>query len=815
MLVIEDDDQDYKLLLRHLHGNDVSFDADRVANAKQLVEQLANGPSDWNLILADHSLPDIDVRTTLHWLMAKLPNAPVIMVSGSIGEENAVDLLLAGVDDFVSKENLARLVPAMERTVRAVAIRQSKMSAEAELELRNRALEAASNGVVISEVGDDMPVVYVNPAFERITGYAAAELIGRNCRILQRDDRVQPGLDAIREALREQGSCSAVLRNYHKDGSLFWNKLSIAPVANRRGRITHYVGIQEDISESVAQQQRLRESAAVFENAQEGMTITGLDGSIVEVNPAFTEITGYARDEVVGENPRLLQSGRHGRDFYQGMWASLTQTSRWSGEIWNRRKSGEVYPQLLTISTVRDEHGMPINYVAVFADISRLKQSEEQLEFLAHHDPLTELPNRLLFNARLTHAMEHASRNDYLVAVLFLDLDRFKNVNDAHGHPAGDGLLRLVAERLSSCVRKEDTVARIGGDEFIILLERIEAPANAGAVGDKILRAFTEPFEVDGRNQFVSASIGISIFPRDGEDAAAIIGNADTALYQAKDQGRATYRFYAPEYTEQATERATIENDLYSALENDELRLHYQPQLDLHSGAIVGVEALVRWQHPRRGLLPPGLFVPVAEESGQIREVGQWVLETACAQAAAWLNAGIDFGRISVNIAGPQIRQGDLHDRVGRVLAETGLPPDRLDLEVTETFVMHHVEQNIDDMRRLRDLGIHLSIDDFGTGHSSLSYLKRLPIDRLKIDRSFVRDLPDDPEDAAIAAAVIALGRSLGLVIVAEGVETQAQRRFLLDEGCPLGQGFLFSRPLPADELLAWIGEPGRPGESL
>ena len=381
---------------------------------------------------------------------------------------------------------------------------------------------------------------------------------------------------------------------------------------------------------------------------------------------------------------------------------------------------------------------MPINYVGVFADISRLKQSEEQLEFLAHHDPLTELPNRLPFNARLTHAMEHASRNDYLVAVLFLDLDRFKNVNDAHGHPAGDGLLRLVAERLSSCVRKEDTFARIGGDEFIFLLERIEAPANAGAVGDKILRAFTEPFEVDGRNQFVSASIGISVFPRDGEDAAAIIGNADTALYQAKDQGRATYRFHAPEYTEQATERATIENDLYSALVSDELRLHYQPQLDLHRGAIVGVEALVRWQHPRRGLLPPGLFVPVAEESGQIREVGQWVLETACAQAAAWLNAGIDFGRISVNIAGPQIRQGGQHDRVGRVLAETGLPPDRLDLEVTETFVMHHVEQNIDDMRRLRDLGIHLSIDDFGTGHSSLSYLTTAAY-RPAQDRSFVR----------------------------------------------------------------------------
>jgi diguanylate cyclase (GGDEF)-like protein/PAS domain S-box-containing protein len=804
LLVIEDEDQDFKLLLRHLDGSGIDYSVDRAANAAELTALLSRAQRDWNLILADYSLPDIDIRTKLHWIMSKLPDAPVIMVSGSIGEERAVDLMLSGVDDFVSKDNLARLTPAMQRTIDALESRLAKRSAEDALELRNRALEAASNGVVITLAGGDMPMVYVNPAFSQVTGYTAEEVIGRNCRLLHGADSAQAGLDEIRKAVSRREPCTVVIRNYRRDGEMFWNRLSIAPVSDRQGNTTHFVGIQEDISDSIEQQQSLRESAAVFENALEGMTVTKIDGSVVEVNRAFTEITGYSRDEVIGKNLRLLKSGRHGHDFYQTMWSSLRQAGRWSGEVWNRRKSGELYPQLLNISMVRDSAGDPCKYVGVFADISQIKRSEEKLDFLAHHDALTELPNRLLFNARLAHALEHSKRFNQPLAVMFLDIDRFKMVNDAHGHPVGDALLRATAERLAECVRAEDTVARIGGDEFVVLLERIGAE-DAGLVANKILQAFYRPLNFDGREQYASMSIGISLFPRDASDAASLVRNADSALYQAKESGRSTYRFYSPELTERASERADLANDLHRAIELEQLTLVYQPQVDLASGKMVGVEALLRWQHPDRGHVSPARFIPIAEETGLIKDVGEWVLQTACAQARRWLDDGIEFGRIAVNIAGPQIRSGDLHLIVSEVLGVSGLPAHRLELEVTESFIMQDPEQSIDDMRRLRELGLDLSIDDFGTGYSSLSYLKRLPINRLKIDQSFVRDLPADEEDSAIAAAVIALGNSLGLDIVAEGIETEEQRSFLVDAGCPHGQGYLFSRPLHAEALVGWL----------
>ena len=803
LLVLEDDDQDYRLLLRHLETHAIDFAADRARDASELSALLRGGRPDWNLVLADYSLPDIDIRTRLDWLTQQLPDAPVIIVSGSIGEEKAVDLMLAGVDDFVSKDNLARLVPAMDRSIRALMVRQARRLAEDQLQLRNRALEAAKNGIVVTLACDGMPMVYVNPASEGITGYPVSALLGRNCRLLHRDDDRQPGLETIRQGIAEGRACTAVLRNYRSDGALFWNKLSIAPVRNEAGDVTHFVGIQEDITENVLRERRLRQTATVFENAQEGMTITELDGSILEVNRAFTEITGYAHHEVVGRNPRMLRSGRHGPEFFQAMWASLEKTGRWSGEIWNRRKSGQIYPQLLTISTVRNEDGEPSNYVAVFADITRLKQSEEQLEYLAHHDPLTELPNRLLFNARLDHAIAHAQRQRQMLAVMFLDLDRFKNINDAHGHMTGDALLRQVGDRLLACVRLDDTVARIGGDEFVILLERITTTDDVRMLGEKILRAFSPPFVVDGNDHFASVSIGVAMFPGDAGDAATLLRNADSALYQAKEKGRNACHFYAPELTAKATERVALENDLFKAVENGELSLVYQPQVSLATGDLIGVEALLRWTHPVRGPLPPAVFVPIAEESGAILKIGRWVLETACRQARRWREQGFDFGTLAVNLSGPQIRDGGLHAVVREALDTNGLPGRLLELEVTESCVMAEVEQRIDDLRRLRDIGVGLSIDDFGTGYSSLAYLKRLPVNRLKIDRSFACNLPTDPEDAAIASAVIALGTTLGLDVVAEGIETDSQRRFLLGAGCPHGQGFLFSRPLPADDLAA------------
>ena len=805
ILIIEDNEQDYRLLVRHLARSHLDCDCRQAATAAALSDALAAGTPGWDVILSDYRLPDIDIRRTVALLLGSHPDTPIIVVSGTIGEEAVIDLLRAGVADYVSKSNFTRLVPAIDRAVAAVATRRAREHAERELQLRDRALSAAANGVIITRAGDDMPAVYLNPAFEAITGYRADEILGRNLRMLQGDDRDQPEIAKIRAALAHGRSCHAVLRNYRKNGGLFWNRMSIRPVKDAGGQVSHFVGIVEDITTQRQADERLRQAAAVFDSSTEGMMITDLSARIIEVNRAFSEITGYRRDEVIGQPTSLLRSGQHPPQFYQAMWHSLHETGQWRGEVWNRRKNGELYPEWLTLSTVRSADGTPLFYAGVFSDITSVKQSAQKLEHLALHDPLTDLPNRMLFNARLNHAIEHATRSGASLAVLFVDLDRFKNINDVYGHPFGDELLRQVAARLRECVRLDDTVARLGGDEFVVLLEEVKAPHSAVLVAEKIQLSLNQPFAIDLREQFVTASIGISLFPRDGQDAAELIRNADAAMYQVKEAGRFGFAFYTPELTQKAAERVRLENDLHKALDLDQFVLHYQPQVELHSGKMAGVEALVRWAHPERGLLAPSAFIPIAEECGLMPRIGRWILEHACAQARRWLDAGVTFDRISVNLAASQLRRGDLVSLIRDTLAATGLPADRLELEITEGFVMQQAADPIARLEALRQLGVAIAIDDFGTGYSSLSYLKRLPVTRLKIDRSFVRDIPDDPDDAAIARAIIALAQSLSLDVIAEGVESAAQAAFLLAEGCRLGQGFHFSRAVSADALARWV----------
>ena len=805
VLVIEDNDQDFRLLERHLARSHLNCECTRAGTAAALAHALAQTDTPWQIILSDYRLPDIDIRRTVAQLARSHPDTPVILISGTIGEETAVDLLHAGVADFVSKSNLTRLVPAIDRAVAAAATRRARQHAERELQLRDRALAAAVNGVIITQADGDMPVVYVNPAVERITGYPAGEIVGRNCRFLQNDDHDQADIARLHEALSRGEPCMAVLRNYRKDGSLFWNRMSIWPVKDPQGDTTHFVGIQEDITEQRQADERLRQAAAVFDSSTEGMMITDLSATIIEVNRAFVEITGYERDEVIGQPTRLLRSGQHPPSFYQTLWRSLIDTGQWRGEVWNRRKNGEIYPEWLTLSTVRDAPGAPLFYAGVFSDITTVKQSAQQLEHLAHHDPLTDLPNRMLLNARLDHAIDHANRSGASLAVLFLDLDRFKNINDVYGHPFGDQLLRQVADRLRACVRLDDTVARLGGDEFVVLLEEIKEPHSAVLVAEKIQLALNQPFAIELREQFVTASIGISIFPRDGTEAAELIRNADAAMYQVKEGGRFGFAFYTPELTQKAAERVRLENDLHKALDLDQFQLHYQPQVELSSGRITGVEALVRWQHPDRGLLYPSAFIAIAEESGLMPRIGRWILHAACQQARQWLDEGIDFGRIGVNIAASQLRRGDLVALTRDTLASTALPADKLELEVTEGFIMQQAAEAIPRLDALRQLGVAIAIDDFGTGYSSLSYLKRLPVTRLKIDQSFVRDIPGDKEDAAITRAIIALANSMGLDVIAEGVESTEQVAFLVAEGCHLAQGHHFSPAEPASTLTLWM----------
>jgi len=552
-------------------------------------------------------------------------------------------------------------------------------------------------------------------------------------------------------------------------------------------------------------EQRLQQAATVFESTLEGVLITDEKANTIAINKSFTRITGYTEEDVIGKNPRILKSGHHDAAFYAALWLSVRETGQWQGEVWNRRKNGEIYPEWLTISSVLDNSGAISHYVCVFSDISPIKNSQEQLTQLAHHDPLTGLPNRLLLNARLTHALQYAHRGGRHLAVLFLDLDRFKNINDTLGHSVGDELLQAVAARLLHCVRDGDTVARLGGDEFVVTMEGLRHAEDAAVVVRKLLAAFAKSFALAGREIFVTTSIGVSLYPDDGKTVGDLLRNADTAMYRAKEQGRNNYEFYTRELTATALEKFTLETSLRYALERDEFVLYYQPQLSLHSNRILGVEALIRWRHPDLGLVSPAKFIPLAEETGLINPIGEWVLRTACIQAKTWQLAGLPPILMAVNLSGRQIIRGDMVSQVRQVLGETGLEPRYLELEITEGSMMHQAQKASSNLDALKALGVTLAIDDFGTGYSSMSYLKRFNVDKLKIDQSFVRDIPHDSNDEAITRAIIAMCHNLQLTVVAEGVETLEQQAFLYTHGCHEMQGFLFSPPVPAQQLASLL----------
>jgi diguanylate cyclase (GGDEF)-like protein/PAS domain S-box-containing protein len=545
---------------------------------------------------------------------------------------------------------------------------------------------------------------------------------------------------------------------------------------------------------------RLRRAAAVLESTHEGVLITDLDSRIVVINPAFTQITGYSETEILGKTPSLLRSEHHDTAFYRQLWTSVEQNGFWQGEIWNRRKSGEVYPEWLTISAVRDERGDVTNYVGVFSDISQIKNAEERLTHLAHYDALTDLPNRVLMQTLLKHALDRARREDHVLAVLFMDLDRFKNINDSLGHTAGDELLQIASSRLRERIRNSDTVARLGGDEFVLLLEELHDTDDAANIAQNVINLFNQSIRLStGQDVYVGASIGISVFPNDGNTADELIRNADTAMYQAKAGGRNTYRFYTESLTLHAEQRLRLEGRLRRALEKGEMLLHYQPLVA--NGRCKGMEALVRWQDPDEGLVPPMQFIPLAEETLIILPLGEWVLRTACARMKDWLDAGIALETIAVNLSPVQFQQADFVQMTHTILLETGLPASHLELEITEGAIMGQGQEAEEKLAALQDLGVRISIDDFGTGYSSLAYLKRFPINKLKIDQSFVRDIPDNSASMEIAATIIAMARNLKLEVLAEGVETQQQLAYLKSLGCDTFQGYLFSRPMPAEAI--------------
>ncbi|HRP97012.1 MAG TPA: EAL domain-containing protein [Rhodocyclaceae bacterium] len=548
-------------------------------------------------------------------------------------------------------------------------------------------------------------------------------------------------------------------------------------------------------------QRNLHLAERVIESSLEGILITDEHSRIISVNPAFTRLTGYRLDEVAGRDPSLLSSGRHDKAFYAQMWSSLREHGHWQGEVWNRRKNGEIYPELLTITAITDRDGRLTNYAALFSDISQIKESEARIRHLAYYDPLTGLPNRRLLEDRLEVAIAHAHRSKTRAAVMFIDLDRFKRINDSLGHQVGDRLLVEIARRLRECLREDDTVARMGGDEFLVVLSELGAPDAAAHTANRVIASLRQPVRIDERELVVTTSIGISIYPEDGENAETLIKNADVAMYRAKDEGRNSFQLYQPAMNARSVEHLALESALHRALSRDELVVHYQPVVSASDGRVVAAEALLRWRHPDLGLVAPADFIPLAEETGLIVPIGEWVLRTVCAQQRRWHDRAAAPLRMLVNISARQFRHDGFVGMIGRVVAESGISPDLLTLELTETMLMDDNERNVHLLEDLRRLGVRLALDDFGTGYSSLAYLKRFPIDELKIDRLFIRDIDRNAHDSALAGAIILLAHSLGLRVVAEGVEKPAQAALLAAHGCDLLQGFHFAAATPADDF--------------
>jgi diguanylate cyclase (GGDEF)-like protein/PAS domain S-box-containing protein len=679
ILVVEDTESDFQLIERHLRQHGLDADCLRVATFEALSRALEVESID--LALVDYHIPGLEIRDSLAKIRSDAPGVPVILMSGSIGEEAAVELLKQGVWDFVLKDRLARLVPAIQRSLREVAEQGARRQAE----------------------------------------------------------------------------------------------------------------------------EQMRLAAVAFENTLEGIMVADASHRIISVNRAFTQITGHSPEQVLGRDVSVLGADGEDSGFYGKMWAWLAEHGHWHGEVWNRRQDGRTYPAWFNIAAVRSATSAVTHFVGVLTDISERKASQARIEHMAQHDPLTDLPNRALLADRMQQAIAYAQRSERRVAVLFVDLDHFKNINDSLGHSVGDRVLIEVSRRIVDSVRASDTVARLSGDEFVVVLPEAGGIEGVVRVVAGISRVIADPIQCDGHRIGLSASIGVSLFPKDGRDASTLLTNADHAMYHAKGAGRSTYRFFSPEMDAKARERFRIEADLREALSKRQLRVFYQPQVDSHTSKVCGFEALLRWAHPERGLLSPGGFLSVAEETGLIVPIGEWVLKQACLQCSRWRARGFD-GSVAVNLSARQFGQENLLQTVKQALQGAKLPGNFLELELTESLLVEPTEATMKLLHDLRESGVRIAVDDFGIGYSSLSYLKRYPINTLKIAQPFVEEISAQSEDRAIVQAIVTLARAMSLRTVAEGVEQVSQVDALRDIGADLLQGYYFGRAVPASEL-QWITE--------
>ena len=675
------------------------------------------------------------------------------------------------------------------------------------------ACQLATQGQILDQIHESVITMDLggfitgwNRSAEVLFGYTADEAVGRHILFLYADPEAdEEGVGILDDAFFKQGGRVMEVQRRRKSGEVFWASLQLSLLRDENGMPTGLIGYLFDITPRIEADRSMRLQARIFEHSKESILITDPARIVLSVNPAFTEITGYSEEEAVGHSPVFLRSDRHPQHFYDEIWNQVDKEGSWNGEIWTCRKGGESFPSWASISLVRNKEGQVVNYFSIFTDITERKAAEERIHYLAFYDGLTGLPNRSLLYRLIDQALVEARRKRLHGALLFIDLNRFKPINDSLGHAIGDLVLKQVADRLRTAVRSEDVVARLGGDEFVVALFDIARREDAAIVARKLLEALESPIRVEPHELKVGAAIGISVYPRDGFDTESLLRMADIAMYRAKEAGQDSYVFFCREMNQQALNRLQIESGLRNAIEQNELLLHYQPKVDIASGRIIGVEALVRWCHPERGMVPPDEFIGVAEESGLIVRISAWVLEAAMQQASRWHAAGLPVLKVAVNLSARDLLPG-LAERIRTLLVRHALPPEWIELEITEGMLTQGSNEIIAMMDELTALGVTLALDDFGTGYSSLSYLKRFPISTLKIDRSFVTGIPADANDCAIAGAIVSMAQRLGHRVIAEGVETREQYEFLKAQGCQEIQGHYFSPAVPVASLEAMLG---------
>ncbi|TAK63028.1 MAG: EAL domain-containing protein [Methylobacter sp.] len=803
-LIVEDSEDDTLLLVDQLEmEGGRSVDWQRVDTEKALTEALQQH---WDIVLSDYTMPHLSGMRALEVVRQHDLDLPFIFVSGTIGENTAVKAMKSGAQDYVMKGNLSRLMPAVARELEEAQQRRQRRQAEQRVRKLSLVVEQAADSVLITDPNG--LVEYVNPAFERMTGYGRDEIIGNKPSLLKSGRHDQAFYHAIWETVTKGEIFSGTLINRRKNGELFYEEKVIAPLKDEQGHVTHLVSTGRDITERVKADEARAQLVAILEATTDLVAILDPDGCLHYLNNA-----GY---RLLGFDPKLdlskfclteLFPERIKQQLQSEAWPIAYRTGSWSGETALRRMDEIEVPVSQVLLVHRDAAGK-VEYLSTIArDISERKRFEAELQHQATHDTLTGLPNRILLMDRLSAEVERARHANNSVAVLFLDIDNFKRINDSMGHTIGDALLQHIADRLKAALRPNDTIARHGGDEFAVIAGDLPRSENVLAVLRKIYSAFERPMSLGAQEAYITFCTGIAIYPNDGADVEELLRNAGTAMYRAVIAGHNQYRFYAPEMNARSHELLTLETDLRLAFKRNEFVAYYQPQVELSTGRIIAMEGLIRWQHPQRGLISPGDFVSMLEESGLIMPVGEWMLSQACAE---YKEMGLHNMRISVNVSASQFNDPGLLRKISRIMKQENMPSNALELEVTENIVMQDPAAAADTLKKLRTLGVRIAIDDFGTGYSSLSYLKRFPLDALKIDQSFVRDLTHDTNDAAIVEASITLGKKLGLEVVAEGVETKEQFEFLRAHGCDLAQGYYVSRPLSKIELIDLLQEERR-----